>query len=83
MPTRFALIAVMEMKQQLTKAASVARTHPTRITGVLLAIFGALQAASTQFQVLLTPKQFAIFTIVTGCVVAALGFLNAKRAESE
>lgn len=72
----------MEMKQQLTKAASVARTHPTRITGLALVIFGALQAAAPQFQVLLTAQQFAIFNIAVGVLVAALGFLNAKRADA-
>ena len=63
------------------KLTSVARSHPTRITGLMLVIFGALQAAAPQFQVLLTPQEFAAFNIFVGVVVAALGFLNAKRAE--
>lgn len=71
------------MTTKVQKLAGAARTHPTRITGLLLVIFGALQVAAPQFQVLLTPEDFALFNIVTGVVVAALGFLNAKRADQE
>ena len=71
------------MNDQVKKAASVVTTHPTRITGLLLVIFGAAQAAAPQFQVLLSPQQFAMFNIGVGIVVAALGFLNAKRADQQ
>ncbi len=66
----------------IKKAAGVARSHPTRLTGLALVIFGALQAAAPQFQVLLSPQEFATFNIVVGVLVAALGFLNAKRADA-
>lgn len=65
------------------KVPKVARSHPTRITGLALVVFGALQAAAPQFQVLLTPQEFAAFNIIVGVFVAALGFLNAKRAEEQ
>lgn len=70
------------MNDKVKKAANVARTHPTRITGLVLVIFGALQAAAPQFQVLLSPQEFAAFNIVVGVAVAGLGFLNAGRARN-
>ena len=66
----------------IKKAASVLQTHPTRITGLLLVIVGSLQANSEVFRSLLSPTQYGLFTIGTGVVVAALGFLNAGRAKN-
>src|SRR5690606_39058924 len=74
---------VCGMTEKLTKAAGVFRSHPTRILGFALTIFGSLQLFLPQFQVLLTPKQFAIFTIAVGVIVKALGFINAARANAQ
>lgn len=58
-------------------------THPTRITGFLLVIFGSLQANSAVVEQLLTPQQFSLFTIAVGAIVSGLGFLNTKRANGQ
>lgn len=57
-------------------------SHKTKITGVLLIGIGSLQANAAFMQTLLTPRQYAYFTIGAGMFVAMLGFLNhpAKRA---
>lgn len=50
--------------------------HKTKITGLFLVLIGSLQANSSVLQTLLTPKQFAWFTVAAGLFVALLGFLN-------
>lgn len=53
--------------------------HPTKITGFLLVILGSVQANSLSLQSVLTPAQYAWFTVIVGCLVAGLGFLNGTR----
>ena len=53
--------------------------NKTKITGFLLALAGTLQANEAAFEVLLTPKQFALFTIFIGVAVMALGFVNSVK----
>lgn len=55
--------------------------HKTKVTGFLLVIAGALQANTTVLQGVLTPSQFAWLTVVVGCVVAGLGFLNGSKSQ--
>lgn len=55
---------------------SFADRHKTKITGLALVLVGSLQASSAAFQTLLTPTQYAMFTIAMGLLVALLGFLN-------
>lgn len=50
--------------------------NKTKITGALLVVIGSLQANAEFMQSLLTPKQYAMFTIAAGMFVALLGFLN-------
>lgn len=56
-------------------------SHKTKITGFLLVIAGALQANTTVLQSVMTPAQFAWFTVVVGCVVAGLGFINGNKPQ--
>lgn len=53
--------------------------NPTKLTGFLLVILGSVQANSVSLQSVLTPAQYAWFTVVVGGVVAGLGFLNGTR----
>lgn len=53
--------------------------HKTKLTGFMLVIAGALQANTTVLQAVMTPGQFAWFTVIVGCVVAGLGFINGQR----
>jgi len=50
--------------------------HKTKLLGALLVILGALQANSSTIQGLVPPKAYAWGTVVIGCLVALLGFLN-------
>lgn len=50
--------------------------HKTKITGLLIALIGALQANSAVIQTLVTPEQFAWFTVGAGVFVALLGVVN-------
>jgi hypothetical protein len=65
------------MAKQTT--GSYLKTHPTRITGVLLVVLGSLQAYSEQIRALITPEAYAVATIVVGVIVAALGYWNAQQ----
>lgn len=58
-------------------------SHKTKITGFLLVIAGALQANTTVLQGVLTPTQFAWFTVGVGCVVAGLGFINGSNPSQQ
>jgi hypothetical protein len=53
--------------------------NPTKLTGFLLVILGSVQANSVSLQSVLTPAQYAWFTVVVGGIVAGLGFLNGSR----
>lgn len=53
--------------------------HPTKITGFLLVVAGSLQANTAALQSVMTPKSYAWFTVIVGCIVAALGFVNGSR----
>ena len=53
--------------------------HKTKIVGGLIVISGALQANSTAVQSLLSPREYAWFTVGIGVVVAILGFLNSQN----
>lgn len=53
--------------------------NKTKITGFLLVVVGSLQANAAMVETLLTERQFALFTIIVGCIVAGLGFINGKR----
>lgn len=55
--------------------------HKTKITGFLLVVAGSLQANTTMLQSVLSPAQFAWFTVGVGCLVAALGFVNGKAQQ--
>lgn len=55
--------------------------HKTKITGMFLVIAGSIQANTTVLQSVLTPAQFAWFTVGVGCLVAALGFINGKAQQ--
>jgi bacteriorhodopsin len=50
--------------------------NPTKITGAIIVVIGALQTNTTALQALMTPKQFAWFTVGAGAFVALLGFVN-------
>jgi hypothetical protein len=56
-------------------------SHKTKITGFLLVIAGALQANTTVLQAVMTPAQFAWFTVIVGCIVAGLGFINGNKPQ--
>lgn len=58
---------------------AVINRHKTKLTGMSLVVIGALQTNSTMLQALMTPRQFAWFTVGSGVVVAVLGFLNGRR----
>lgn len=55
----------------------------TRITGLLMVVIGSLQANSSVLESVMTPKQFAWFTVGAGCLVAGLGFLNSQKPTIE
>jgi hypothetical protein len=57
--------------------------HKTKITGLLMVVIGSLQANSAVLEQLLSPKQFAWFTVGAGVVVAGLGFLNSQKPTIE
>jgi len=72
-----------EDKSQVEKARSFARRNKNRtikITGFLMAILGALQAAIPQLMTLLATRTFAIFVVGLGVAIAMLGFINAQLA---
>lgn len=63
-------------------------SHGTRILGTASAAFGTLQAilagisSSPQFQLLVTPKQFALLSVVNvalGIAVLKRGFTNSRQ----
>lgn len=60
----------------------VLNRHKTKITGFFLVVAGALQANSATLQSVLSPKDYALFTVIVGCIVAALGFLNGSHKSS-
>ncbi len=62
---------------------NILNKHKTKITGMLLVLVGSLQASSTSVQALLSPRQYALFTILIGLVVALLGFLNNPSNEEK
>ena len=53
--------------------------NPTKLTGFLLVVAGALQGNTTVLQTVMTPQGYAWFTVIVGCLVAGLGFLNGTR----
>lgn len=63
------------------KALRWLNDHKTKITGFLLVVAGSLQANTTMLQSVLTPAQFAWFTVIIGCIVAALGFINGRKPQ--
>ncbi len=50
--------------------------HKTKITGFLLVVLGAVQAASVHLQAIFSPFVFAAIMAVVGVLVAIIGFLN-------
>jgi hypothetical protein len=50
--------------------------NKTKIVGLLLVIFGALQAFSEQVRGLLSPTGYVVFTIIVGVVVTTLGAIK-------
>jgi hypothetical protein len=62
---------------------AILKNHKTKLVGLLLVTAGALQATSPQVQMVISPKAFAVFTIVTGLVVAVLGFVNTQLAKDD
>lgn len=72
----------MNVKETVKKPLRFTNRHKTKITGALLVVIGSLQANAQFMQELLTPRQYAFFTIGAGMFVALLGFLNAPK-ESE
>ncbi len=61
------------------KIGAFLKRHPTKITGLALALVGSLQAQANTIQSFMTPKHFAVFTVCAGVVVAVLGFINSNR----
>jgi hypothetical protein len=53
--------------------------HKTKLSGILLLTVSSLQANSVVVEQLLTPKQFALFTLVAGIVVTIIGSTNTAR----
>lgn len=56
--------------------------HKTKLTGFALVIAGSLQANTTVLQSAMSPAQFAWFTVIVGCIVAGLGFINGNKPQS-
>lgn len=50
--------------------------NKTKLTGLALVAIGSLQANSAMVQTLLSPNEYAWFTVGAGVLVATLGFLN-------
>lgn len=67
------------MNEHARRFLAYIRQHPTKITGFLLVILGSVQANSLSLQSVLTPAQYAWFTVIVGGIVAGLGFLNGTR----
>jgi hypothetical protein len=59
------------------------KTHPQKLTGLLLVVIGSVQANLTMLQPLVSPKAFAVGTMITGALVAALGFINTTKKEDQ
>jgi hypothetical protein len=57
------------------------KNNKTKITGVAIAILGALQASSGNLVTLLTPHQYALLMVFVGVGVSALGFLNSQASK--
>lgn len=58
------------------------KAHRTKLVGAFLVLAGALQANASSIQSLVTPKQFAWFTVGIGCIVGLLGFLNSQNTSA-
>lgn len=53
--------------------------NKTKITGAALVALGSLQANSEAMRAIMTPEQFAWFTVLAGVFVALLGFINSNK----
>lgn len=53
--------------------------HTTKIIGILLALFGALQLMSEQIRTLISPEAYGWYTIAVGVALVVLGAI--KRVE--
>lgn len=54
-------------------------SHKTKLTGLALVLLGSVQANLTHLQAVLSPKSYALATIVVGLIVTAIGFWNSKQ----
>lgn len=57
--------------------------NKTKITGAVIVGLGSLQANAAVIETLLTPEQFAKFTIFAGLIVTVLGFINTQKPTIE
>lgn len=64
----------------MSKFIAFLNAHKTKIVGGLLVLAGAMQANASSIQQLVSPKEFAWFTVGIGCVVGLLGFINSSQA---
>ena len=62
----------------MQKLLAFINRHKTKLSGLSLVVVGALQTNATALQALLTPRQFAWFTVGAGLFVGVLGFLNSR-----
>lgn len=56
--------------------------NKTKITGLVIAVLGALQAASPQLQAVMSPRTYAITMIFLGVLVSVFGFLNSQAGSA-
>lgn len=53
--------------------------HKTKLTGLLIAVLGQVQASAASLGTMLEPHQFAQVMFWCGILVTALGFLNSRK----
>lgn len=53
--------------------------NKTKITGGALVVIGSMQANSEAMRAIMSPEQFAWFTVLAGVFVALLGFVNSNK----
>ncbi len=65
----------------MTKFLALINAHKTKVSGYLLIVVGALQTNSSAVQSLISPKQFSLFTVGAGILIAVIGHMNSAKKD--
>ena len=63
----------------MSKLSAFLNRHKTKITGLLIAVLGQVQASAVHLGTILSAKEFAQLMFWCGLLVTVLGFLNSRK----